>query len=189
MNQKIIDSQNGGKTSAEKTTASFISYGVALFIYLFAISYLSMISSEVAAEKDSRIMEIIISSSSPAIHLLSRIAGILALAFTQTAVLIGSALVMAHYFNGGKYWRIVTDIFSAVSSYYLFLSLLFFVLACILYTLIGAVLGSLVSKVQDVGQAVMPVTFILMIGFFVAISGMNNPATLLIQIFSYIVDT
>lgn len=186
LSQKTIDNQNGGKTSTEKTTASFISYGIALLIYLFAISYLSIISSEIAVEKDSRIMEIIISSSSPAVHLLSRVTGVLALAFTQTAVLIGSALIMAYYFNDGKYWNRVTDIFSAVSTCYLIFSILFFVLACILYMLIGAMLGSLVSKVQDVGQAVMPVTFILMIGFFVAISGMSNPDTLLIQIFSYI---
>ncbi|MDD9148688.1 MULTISPECIES: ABC transporter permease [unclassified Sporolactobacillus] len=186
LNQQLIDSRSSGKTSSEKTTASFISYGIALLVYLFAVSYLSIISSEIAAEKDSRIMEIIISSASPAIHLLSRVAAVLALAFTQTVVLIGAALILAYYSNSGKYWDMMTHIFSAISPYYLVLSLLFFILACILYTLVGAVLGSLVSKVQDVGQSVMPVTFILMIGFFVAISGMNNPDTLLVQIFSYI---
>ncbi|RYM05423.1 ABC transporter permease [Sporolactobacillus sp. THM7-7] len=186
FNQTAIGDQSENKTSEEKTTATFISYGIAFFIYLFVLSYLSMISSEIAAEKDSRIMEIIISSSSPAVHLLSRVSGILALAFTQAVVLIGSSLLMAFFFEGGRHWHIVKDTLSTVPASYAIFAILFFVLACILYTLIGAVLGSLVNKVQDVGQAITPVTIILMVGFFVAITGMNNPDAILIQIFSFI---
>ncbi len=186
LDQKTIDHQANGKSAEVKTTATFISYAVAFFIYLFVISYLSMISSEVAAEKDSRIMEIIISSSSPVIHLLSRVAGILMLAFTQIFLILGAVCLMAAGFYGGKYWHLAGTALSSVSASYIFYALLFFILACILYTLIGAVLGSLVNKVQDVGQAIMPVTFVLMIGFFIAISGMANPDTLLIKIFSFI---
>lgn len=186
LDQKTIDNRTNGKSADVKTTATFISYGIAFFIYLFVISYLSMISSEVAAEKDSRIMEIIISSSSPVVHLLSRVAGILMLAFTQIVVLVGAVCIMAASFYNGKYWHLAGSALSNVSASYIIYSLLFFILACILYTLAGAVLGSLVNKVQDVGQAIMPVTFILMIGFFIAISGMANPDTLLIKIFSFI---
>ncbi|EST11742.1 ABC transporter permease [Sporolactobacillus laevolacticus] len=187
LKQKVIaPSADKGKTSKEKTTATLVSYAIAFIIYIFVLSYLSIISSEIAAEKDSRIMEIIISSSSPVVHLLSRVAGVLALAMTQFAVMIGAALLMAHYFQEGKYWDLLGGIFSTLSAGYVIFAILFFFLACVLYTLIGAVLGSLVNKVQDVGQAIMPVTFLLMIGFFVAISGMSNPDTLIIKIFSYI---
>lgn len=187
LKQKVIaPSADNGKTSKEKTTATFVSYAIAFIIYIFVLSYLSIISSEIAAEKDSRIMEIIISSSSPVVHLLSRVAGVLALAMTQFAVMIGAALLMAHYSQEGKYWDLLGGIFSTLSAGYVIFAILFFFLACVLYTLIGAVLGSLVNKVQDVGQAIMPVTFLLMIGFFVAISGMSNPDTLIIKIFSYI---
>ncbi|TGA97632.1 ABC transporter permease [Sporolactobacillus shoreae] len=186
LEQKTINNESNGKSADHKTQAAFISYGIAFFIYLFVISYMSMISSEIAAEKDSRIMEIIISSSSPVAHLLSRTTAILALGFTQIFILFGSGLIMAYSFDGGKYWHLAGDAITVVSSSYLIFALLFFILACILYTLLGAVLGSLVSKVQDVGQAIMPVTMILMIGFFIAISGLGNPDTLLIKIFSYI---
>ncbi len=152
----------------------------------FVASYLSMIASEVAAEKDSRIMEVIISSSSPVVHLLSRVAAILALAFTQLAVIVGAALIMAAGIEHGKYWRMITSVFSMVSVSYLIYAFLFFLAACLLYTLLGAVLGSLVNKVQEVGQAIGPITIVLMLGFFVAISGINNPDTLLIKICSFI---
>ncbi|MCO7127011.1 ABC transporter permease [Sporolactobacillus shoreicorticis] len=187
FNQKVIaPDADTGKSSQQKTTATFVSYAVALIIYLFVLSYLSIISSEIAAEKDSRIMEIIISSTSPIVHLLSRVCGVLALAMTQFIVLIGSALIMARSFQSGKYWYLLSDLFSSLTAGYIVFAVLFFFFACILYTLMGAVLGSLVNKVQDVGQAVMPVTMVLMIGFFIAISGMSNPDTLLIKIFSFV---
>ncbi|WP_353947857.1 ABC transporter permease [Sporolactobacillus sp. Y61] len=186
LDQHTMNTQQEGKSADSKTKATLISYGIAFLIYLFVLSYLSMISSEIAAEKDTRIMEIIISSSSPLIHLLSRVTGILSLAFTQIIVLAGAALIMAKTMNHGEYWNSVQSFFSNVSAAYFIYAILFFVLACVLYTLIGAVLGSLVNKVQDVGQAIMPVTFALMIGFFIAISGMNNPDTLLIKVSSYI---
>ncbi|MCL1632638.1 ABC transporter permease [Sporolactobacillus sp. CPB3-1] len=193
MNQEIdlqqtVLSKNdaSGKSSAQKATATIVSYAVALIIYLFVLSYLSIISSEIAAEKDSRIMEIIISSTSPIVHLLSRVFGTLFLAMTQFAILIGSALIMARSFHNGKYWTQISDLMGGLTPGYTVYAILFFLLACLLYTLVGAVLGSLVNKVQDVGQAMMPVTMMLMIGFFIAISGMSNPDTLLIKIFSYV---
>lgn len=186
VDETLIGDQDAGKSSETKQTAVLISYGLAFLIYLFVISYLSMISSEIAAEKDSRIMELIISSVSPVTHLLSRLAGVLALGFTQIAVLIGGALLMAYFMNDGKYWDQVGEWFSRLPGSYLTYALLFAVLACVLYALIGAVLGSLVNKVQDVGQSVTPVIFIIMIGFFVAVSGMENPDSLLIVICSYI---
>jgi len=187
LNQKVISpTADKGKSSQQKTTATIVSYAVALIIYLFVLSYLSIISSEIAAEKDSRIMEIIISSTSPIVHLLSRVCGVLALAMTQFTVLIGAALIMARVLQSGKYWHLISDLFSSLTAGYTVFAILFFFFACVLYTLLGAVLGSLVNKVQDVGQAVMPVTMVLMVGFFIAISGMSNPDTLLIKIFSFI---
>ncbi|GEB76125.1 ABC transporter permease [Sporolactobacillus inulinus] len=187
LHQKVLTKNaENGKTSGQKSTATLVSYAVAFIIYLFVLSYLSIISSEIAAEKDSRIMEIIISSTSPVTHLLSRVFGTLALAMTQFIVLIGGALLMARAFQDGKYWDMVSTLLSELTLGYTVFAILFFFLACLLYTLVGAVLGSLVNKVQDVGQAVMPVTMLLMVGFFIAISGMSNPDTMLIKIFSYV---
>lgn len=186
LEQQTMNHQMSGKSADSKMKATIISYGVAFFVYLFVLSYLSIISSEIAAEKDSRIMEIIISSATPVTHLLSRVTAVLALGLTQIGVILGTALIMAFSFDKGKYGTLIKETLSAVSVSYLIYVILFFVSACIFYILVGAVLGSLVNKVQDVGQAVMPVTFVLMIGFFIAISGLNNPDTLLIRISSYI---
>ena len=62
----------------------------------------------------------------------------------------------------------------------------FLFLTIIMYLIIGALFGSLVSKVEEAGQVMMPALMMTLIGFYVMLSGMGNPDTLLIKIFSYI---
>ena len=62
----------------------------------------------------------------------------------------------------------------------------FLLLTIILYLILGALLGSLVSKVEESSQAMMPAMMLGIIGFYVLISGMASPDTMLIKVFSYI---
>ena len=56
-------------------------------------------------------------------------------------------------------------------------------LTIILYLILGALLGSLVSKVEESSQAMMPAMMLGIIGFYVLISGMASPDTMLIKVF------
>src|SRR5699024_11584916 len=47
-------------------------------------------------------------------------------------------------------------------------------------------LGSLVSRVEDVQQLILPMTFLIMIAFFIAMFGLNMPESKLVVISSYI---
>src|SRR5699024_6385571 len=49
-----------------------------------------------------------------------------------------------------------------------------------------AMLGSLVSRVEDVQQLTMPLIFLIMIAFFIAMFGLNVPDAKFITITSYI---
>src|SRR5699024_11008473 len=51
----------------------------------------------------------------------------------------------------------------------------FFLLGYFLYATISAMLGSLVSRVKDVQQLVLPIVFLVMIAFFIAMFGMIMP--------------
>jgi len=73
-----------------------------------------------------------------------------------------------------------------VSTSYLIYAVLYLFLSIILYLIIGALLGSLVSKVEEAGQAIMPMMFLGLAGFYVLLFGMSSPDTMLIKVFSYI---
>src|SRR5699024_11603496 len=55
-----------------------------------------------------------------------------------------------------------------------------------LYATLAALLGSLVSRVEDVNQMIMPMTILIVIGFIIAASGLGNPELGYLKISSYI---
>src|SRR5699024_10289272 len=63
---------------------------------------------------------------------------------------------------------------STSTSIYLY-AILFFLLGYFLYATISAMLGSLVSRVEDVQQLILPVVFLVMIAFFIAMFGLSAP--------------
>ena len=67
------------------------------------------------------------------------------------------------------------------------LSLLFFVVGILVYSVLAALCGSLVSKPEDTAKAVQPVMYIGMIGYIIGISlGASDPQNIVIKVTSYI---
>ena len=58
----------GGKSEEEKQSGQFVSYAVGILIYFFISTFLSMITTEIATEKGSRAMEMLLVSVKPATH-------------------------------------------------------------------------------------------------------------------------
>jgi len=88
--------------------------------------------------------------------------------------------------DGGSKWRSVTDIVENLSVSYVLYTLAYLLLSIFLFLVMGALFGSLVSKVEEAGQAMMPVMLIGVAGFYVLMSGLYSPDTLLIKVFSFI---
>lgn len=176
----------GGKSEEEKQSGQFVSYAVGILIYFFISTFLSMITTEIATEKGSRAMEMLLVSVKPATHFKAKIAGVLLLALTQMGIIIVVFLIYAKFAKNGVIWDMAASIVSELSIGYVIYAVLFLLLTIILYLIVGALFGSLVSKVEEAGQVLMPAMMITLIGFYVMLSGMGNPDTLIIKIFSYI---
>lgn len=176
----------GGKSEEEKQSGQFVSYAVGILIYFFISTFLSMITTEIATEKGSRAMEMLLVSVKPATHFKAKIAGVLLLALTQMGIIIVVFLIYAKFAKNGVIWDMAASIVSELSIGYVIYAVLFLLLTIILYLIVGALFGSLVSKVEEAGQVLMPAMMITLIGFYVMLSGMGNPDTLIIKVFSYI---
>ena len=61
-----------------------------------------------------------------------------------------------------------------------------FLLGYFLYATLAALLGSLVSRIEDVQQMIMPMTFLIMIGFFISMFGLGSPESSFVTVTSYI---
>ncbi len=184
--EKIALEQNA-KTEEELNQARGLVYVLLFIIYFAVIMYANMIAMEVATEKSSRVMEILISSVSPIKQMFAKILGIGLLSLTQLAVLLS----VGYYSIKRNLSSLEGGFFEAFGFGNIPLStiayaVIFFILGYFLYATLAAFLGSLVSRIEDVQQMITPMTLLVVAGFMIAMFGLSTPDSPFIVITSYI---
>jgi ABC-2 type transport system permease protein len=133
------------------------------------------VATEITAEKSSRVMEVLISSVSPLKQMFGKIIGICLLGLVQIVVfvVVGAAnLLVPQNLDKIKSFNIdLGDVQLSLLGYFV----IFYLLGYFIYATIFAAVGSLVSRTEEVGQAIMPVTFLIIAGFMIAMFGLQNP--------------
>ncbi|HEY4532507.1 MAG TPA: ABC transporter permease [Kurthia sp.] len=174
------------KSSDEKSAGIIVAYIIGFLIYIFVTSYLSMITTDIASEKGSRVLEVLMASVKPSTHLFSKLIGVFLTGMTQIIILFAGAFTIAKFSSKSDLVNGASSMMKQLSpSYFVYVGV-FFILSIILFLIIGALAGSLVSKVDEASQVMMPGIFITLIGFYVMISGMGNPDSILVKVFSFI---
>lgn len=178
--------EEGAKTEEEVAQASFIVNFLTVLIYMAVLIYGMMIVTDVAQEKSSRVMEILISSVSPVIQMFGKILGIALLGITQIVFIfiVGFLSIQSNKDSEGSIVDVLQLEQLPIST--ILYAVLFFVLGFLLYATMLAMLGSLVSRVEDANQVVTPVIFLIIAAFFMATFGMNAPDSTFITVMSYI---
>ncbi|OEH85130.1 hypothetical protein BHU72_05835 [Desulfuribacillus stibiiarsenatis] len=184
--QQIALEENA-KTVEELNQARGLVYVLLFVIYFAVILYASMIAMEVATEKSSRVMEILISSVSPIKHMFAKIIGVGLVSLTQMILLLSVG-----------YYSITRNLSSMEGGFFDFFgfhnvpvltivyAFVFFILGYFLYATLAALLGSLVSRIEDVQQTITPMTLLIVAGFMIAMFGLGAPDKTFITITSYI---
>ncbi|WP_430787843.1 ABC transporter permease [Virgibacillus flavescens] len=185
FNKVALD--ESAKTSEELDQARGIVYVMLFVLYISVITYGNMIATDVATEKSSRVMELLISSVSPVTQMFAKIIGIALLGLTQVGLLLGLGYFMIvskqdELTNGAFQYFGIEGVSVSLFVY----ALIYFVLGYLLYATLAAMLGSLVSRTEDVQQMIMPMIFLIMVAFFIAMFGLSAPDSSFVVISSYI---
>ncbi|MFB9762032.1 ABC transporter permease [Ectobacillus funiculus] len=179
--------EKNAKTAEELDQARGLVYVLLFIIYFSVIMYANMIAMEVAIEKSSRVMEILISSVSPIKQMFAKILGVGLLSLTQLIVLLGigyySVKQNLSSMEGGFFDSFGFNTIPIATVIY---AVVFFVLGYFLYATLAAFLGSLVSRIEDVQQMITPMTLLIVAGFMIAMFGLGQPDTTFITVTSYI---
>jgi len=184
---KKVALEKDAKTEEELSQARGLVYVLLFVIYFAVIMYANMIAVEVATEKSSRVMEILISSVPPIKQMFAKILGVGLLGLLQLALMLGVAYFSLKQnmdsMEGGFF-----DVygFGDVPVATLVYAFVFFLLGYFLYATLAAFLGSLVSRIEDVNQLITPMTYLLIIGFMIAMFGLVKPDATFITVTSYI---
>ncbi|MDX8045700.1 ABC transporter permease [Gracilibacillus sp. S3-1-1] len=175
------------KSEEELSGARGLVYIILFLLYIGVITYGNMIASDIANEKTSRVMEILISSSSPVSQMFAKILGIGLAGLTQMVLFLGVGFILIKQKQdelvGGFF-----DVFglSDVSALTFVYAVIFFLLGYFLYATLSAMLGSLVSRTEDVQQLMTPVIFLVVAAFIISMMGISMPDTPLVVISSFI---
>ncbi|OJG75982.1 ABC transporter permease [Enterococcus quebecensis] len=188
---KVSFDKDGKMTTGQDNTAiqSAVSFVVTIILWVIIITYASIIAQEIASEKGTRIMEVILSSTKAQTHFYGKLTGVILVALTQIVIYAGAIGIG---YTQLKNLDMVKGFLSGLSSAnlfgsFLFFTLIFFVLGVLVYSVLAALCGSLVSKPEDTAKAVQPIIYIAMIGYFIGISlGTTDPQNIVIKVSSYI---
>jgi ABC-2 type transport system permease protein len=184
---KKVALEKNAKTEEQLNQARGLVYVLLFIIYFAVVMYANMIAMEVATEKSSRVMEILISSVSPISQMFAKILGIGLLSLTQLAIFLSVGYSsFKHNMNTLKGGFFETFGFGNIPIETILYAVLFFILGYFLYATLAAFLGSLVSRIEDVQQMITPMTLLVVAGFMIAMFGLSKPDSSFITITSYI---
>ncbi|MDW4319916.1 ABC transporter permease [Staphylococcus saprophyticus] len=177
---------NSNLSEAQKGFNTIMVYAGLMLIFFIVFNYASQVAMEIATEKTSRVIEMIITSVNPVTHILAKISGVIAVAFTQIIIFVAAGLICFFVFDISdmlKGFKIEPNELTMQISIVGIVSLIIGILS---YIILAAILGSITARIEDINQALMPMTLFSMIAFYISLFSVMNPDTMLTKITSFI---
>ncbi len=147
-------------------------------IVLFYAVYFSafQVSNSITTEKTSKIIETLVTSTSPTNIIIGKTLGVGLVGLCQLAAIIITAFISAKAFIEPEVLEKVLDT-SSLTPMLGLITLIYFLLGYLTFGLMYALTGSTVSKPEDIQSANQPVTIITIVGFYLAYFTMINPSS------------
>ena len=189
--QEILNPQIKHETftlGKNQITNFFYTYIMIFALYMVILLYGQMVATNVATEKSSRAMEVLITSAKPVSMMFGKVIASCLAGFIQLAAVFGTAFVC---FNLNEvYWDeggIIASLFDMPLELLIYM-LIFFVLGFFVYAFMFGAVGSTATKLEDINTSVMPITLLFVAGFLVVMMSManGNVDTPLMVVCSYI---
>lgn len=157
-------------------------------LYMVILLYGQMIATNVATEKSSRAMELLITSAKPVAMMFGKVIASCLAGLVQLVAVFGSAILF--YSMNKEQWNdnpVVASIFDMPPELFGYM-LVFFVLGFFIYAFLYGAIGSTASKLEDINTSVMPVTMLFIIAFMVVMFSLasGDVDNMLMKVCSYI---
>ena len=153
--------------------AYFVAFGFGIVFFMSALTFGTTIAQSVVEEKQTRVVEILLSTVSARALLTGKVIGNSVLAFGQilaiaVLALLGLMLTGQRVLLGGLGPSVVWFI-------------VFFAIGFVMLAALFAATAALVSRAEDIGTVTTPVTMLVMIPYFLVIFFNDNPVVLAVM--------
>ena len=165
------------QTDEEKVNGNIFVMMMMSIVLFYAIYFCAyQVSSSITTEKTSKIMETLVTSTSPRTIVLGKTIGIGLVGLLQMVLIVGTALISAKMFLEPELLSSLLDM-SSFTPYLAIITIIYFILGYFAYALLYALTGSTVSKPEDIQSANGPVAIVAVIGFYLSYFTMMNPTS------------
>ncbi len=172
FDSKGIDERGDEKDSGGVLIASFV---IGLMIYITLAIYGQAIMGAVVEEKETRIAEILFSSASPFELMMGKLVGVGLAGLTQLAIWVGSASVLLAFLALQADFGVLLESAPTITPLMIIYFLIFFLLGFFIYASIFALIGSMVTTVQEGGQFAFPPIMIMLAAFYFCFAVIRDP--------------
>ena len=160
-----------GKNQADNF---FYTYIMIFALYMVILLYGQMVATNVATEKSSRAMELLVTSARPTSMMFGKVIASCLAGFAQLLAVFGTA-ILCFNINKSEWAEIpmIASIFD-MPIWLLGYMLIFFVLGFLIYAFLFGAIGSTASKLEDINTSSLPLTFLFIIAFIVVMFSMGS---------------
>lgn len=169
---KSISEKGEEKDSEMIFIASLV---IGMMIYISLTIYGQVIMGAVVEEKETRIAEILFSSARPFTLLFGKLVGVGLAGLTQLGIWVGSvAAILAFLSTQAEIGPIVATL-PTITPLMVVYFFIFFLLGYFIYASIFALIGAMVTTVQEGGQFSFPPIMVMLIGFYFIFAVIRDP--------------
>lgn len=172
LDAKGIDDTGGERNSEGVLAASF---AIGLMIYITLAIYGQAIMGAVVEEKETRIAEILFSSARPFELMLGKLVGVGLAGLTQLSIWVGTAATLVAFLSLQADFKPLLASVPPITPLMVLYFLIFFLLGFFIYAAIFALIGSMVTTVQEGGQFAFPPIMIMLGAFYFCFAVIRDP--------------
>ncbi len=169
-----VQIESGTETLGKDQMQNFFYTYIMIFaLYMVILLYGQMVATNVATEKSSRAMEVLVTSAKPTSMMFGKVLASCIAGFTQLVLVFGTAILLYNVNKEALSNPLIASIFDIPVELFVYL-IVFFVLGFLIYAFLYGAIGSTASKLEDINTSVMPITFLFIIAFMVVMFSMSS---------------
>ena len=169
---KSISEKGEEKDSDTLFIASLV---IGMMIYITLTIYGQVIMGAVVEEKETRIAEILFSSARPFTLMLGKLVGVGLAGLTQLGIWVGSLVALVGFLSMQSDTSQIFSSLPHITPLMIVYFFVFFIVGYFIYASIYALIGSMVTTVQEGGQFALPIIMILLTGFYLCFAVIRDP--------------
>ncbi|KEK26420.1 ABC transporter permease [Bacillus gaemokensis] len=173
----------------DRTSSFGIAYFFTFALYMFIIGFGNAIAMNIASEKASRVMEVMLPKVKPLTMMYAKILAVVSTALLQLAILACGYLIpyVLGWVNleSASLFGVPID-FTKLDAKVISMFLIYFVTGYLLYAMMYAAAGAVVSKTEDLQAVSFPIMILIMAAFFISIKSLSDPNSTIVVVSSYV---